>query len=225
MKGTNPKRAPLAGDGSVLEVKNIFKTIQGEGPFVGTASIFIRLGGCNLACSFCDTQFEDFSKMPLIDIIRVVNNLSYNEDKKKVIKLVVITGGEPFRQPIELLCEELIKRFYHVQIETNGTLYRNLHEKVDIICSPKFSGGNYVAIHPLLLERLSAIKFLISKNIKGYNEVHELGQTLYNIPVFVQPIDEEDSAINEENMKFATAVAIKYGYRLSLQIHKILQIE
>ncbi|CAN0594227.1 unnamed protein product, partial [Ectocarpus sp. 12 AP-2014] len=59
MFGDNPIRPPEKGDGLHLMVKQIFKTLQGEGPHVGTPSIFVRLGGCNLACDFCDTEFEN----------------------------------------------------------------------------------------------------------------------------------------------------------------------
>jgi organic radical activating enzyme len=58
MRGNNPIRPPEQGDGMILQVKSIFATIQGEGPNVGTPAVFIRLGGCNLACEFCDTSFE-----------------------------------------------------------------------------------------------------------------------------------------------------------------------
>lgn len=108
MLGDNPKRISTNGDGSVLFVKSIFKTLQGEGPNVGMPAIFVRLGGCNLACSFCDTEFEQYSEQELSSILQIIQRISKNEKGIKSVNLVVITGGEPFRQPINALCKELL---------------------------------------------------------------------------------------------------------------------
>ena len=220
MFGQNPKRAAIFGDGTELEVQSIFKTLQGEGLFVGVPSVFIRLGGCNLACKFCDTDFENFKLLNIDKILEEVTNLSNN-----VIKLVVITGGEPFRQPIELICTKLVSLGFTVQIETNGTLYRLLPKEVYIICSPKAGANGYSAIREDLLPNISAIKFLVSANIHKYSLIPELGQTEYKIPVFLQPIDQYDELLNKENTELAIKLVFETGYRLSLQTHKFIGIE
>ncbi|WP_341786899.1 7-carboxy-7-deazaguanine synthase QueE [Rickettsia endosymbiont of Cantharis rufa] len=225
MFGQNPKRSILNGDGTRLEVKSIFKTIQGEGIFVGSPAIFIRLGGCNLACNFCDTEFEDFE---LVDIDKILNkseSLALNSKNEKSINLVVITGGEPMRQPIELLCQKLLDRDFKVQIETNGTLYRSLPKGVSIICSPKAGKTGYSKIREDLLPQISAVKFIVAKNILEYDIIPEVGQTAYNIPVFVQPMDQNDQKLNDENNELTVKLALESGARLSLQTHKFLGIE
>jgi len=219
MFGQNPKRATLFNDGTSLEIKSIFKTLQGEGPFVGMPAIFIRLGGCNLACNFCDTDFENFSMYDINDIIKEVLKLATN------VNLIVITGGEPLRQNIELLCSQLIKLNFIIQVETNGTIYRPLADEVHIVCSPKVGNKGYFRLRDDLLSRINAIKFLIAKNLPHYSNVPELGQNKYNIPIFVQPMDQNDQYLNKENERLAVDLALQHGYRLSLQIHKILNIE
>ncbi len=219
MFGQNPKRPAIFNDGTSLEIKSIFKTIQGEGSFIGMPAVFIRLGGCNLACNFCDTDFEDFNMLTINNIIEEVEKLTIN------IKLVVITGGEPFRQPIELLCYKLVDLDYMVQIETNGTLYRNLPDKVHIVCSPKAGKNGYALLRDDLLSHINALKFLVAKNIPKYSNIPEVGQSKYNIPVFIQPMDQNNLLLNKENERLAIDLAIKYGHRLSLQTHKILGIE
>ncbi|WP_417904766.1 7-carboxy-7-deazaguanine synthase QueE [Candidatus Tisiphia endosymbiont of Micropterix aruncella] len=219
MFGQNPKRPAIFNDGTSLEIKSIFKTIQGEGPFVGMPAVFIRLGGCNLACNFCDTDFEDFNILTINNIIEEVEKLTIN------IKLVVITGGEPFRQPIELLCYKLVNLDYIVQIETNGTLYRDLPDKVHIVCSPKAGKNGYALLRDDLLSHINALKFLVANNIPIYSNIPEVGQSKYNIPVFIQPMDQNNPLLNKENERLAIDLAIKYGHRLSLQTHKILGIE
>lgn len=222
MLGDNPIRKPLKGDGTSLEVKSIFATIQGEGPTAGTPAIFLRLGGCNLACTFCDTDFENFQKIELGKIIKQVEFLA---KKDKNISYIVITGGEPMRQPISKLCEMLIDAKYQVQIETNGILYQDLPTKVQIVCSPKVTNGKYHNIHPKNLSNISAYKFLISKHIEGYDVIPMLKQDELNIPVYLQPMDEYDTKKNSDNHSYAIELAQKYGYKLSIQIHKILGIE
>jgi organic radical activating enzyme len=139
MHGKNPIRPPQSGDGRRIDVQHIFSTIQGEGPYAGVPAVFIRLGGCNLACEFCDTEFESFREMGMEDIVERVGELSSScvkaqdlrlstlaldpavkpQDDKN-IKLIVITGGEPLRQPIAPLCEALIAKGHKVQISRFG---------------------------------------------------------------------------------------------------------
>lgn len=221
MFGKNPKRTIEKHSGNFLHIKNIFRTIQAEGPYTGSPSIFIRLGGCNLTCEFCDTDFEDYYKMPIIEIISTVENLCLNYH----IKLIVITGGEPLRQPIAKLCELLISKNFTVQIETNGTLYRDLHKDVKIVCSPKNNNSGYKSIRPDLLSRVTAFKFLISKTNQNYNYIPNLGQEKYNIPVYLQPMDEYNKNKNKINTDYAIELAMKNNYILSLQIHKFIGIE
>lgn len=217
MFGKNQILKPEIHKGDFLDVVEIFPTIQGEGPFVGMPATFIRLGGCNLACDFCDTEFDEYQNLSLEEIVKEVQSNSAN--------LVVITGGEPFRQPIEKLCQELIDLGYKVQIETNGTIYRDLPKKVSIVCSPKISNGKYHKIRADLLPRISAFKFIISKDKTEYLDVAEVGQLEFNIPVYVQPMDEYDETKNQQNKELAIKLCQENNFILSLQIHKILGLQ
>lgn len=122
-----------------LNVSEIFYSIQGEGPLVGQPSVFLRLNGCNLRCSWCDskhTWIDVFDENQiLIDTFAVANNLSSFKSNH-----IVITGGEPLLQEDALY--ELIGRFkdYHFTIETNGTkgMHPDMFEMVDLwMVSPK----------------------------------------------------------------------------------------
>ena len=213
MKGKNPIRPPVVDDGAALAVVSIFATLQGEGPYAGWPAVFVRLGGCNLACDFCDTDFEDFAPMSVAEMVEQVAGLKF--------QLVVITGGEPLRQNITPLCEALLAKGFKIQIETNGTLYRPLPPSVDIICSPKNTSGSYAPIRPDLIPRITAFKFLISESNPHYRDVPDIAASA---PVYVQPMDEDDAEKNTRNMQRATALALAGGYRLSLQLHKIVGI-
>lgn len=224
MFGKNPKRGIVKSENGALDVQEIFATIQGEGPNVGRPSIFVRLGGCNLACDFCDTEFEDFSQMSLDEIISEIDKLSGEMTGRRTHRLVVITGGEPFRQPIEKFVGELIARNYLVQIETNGTIFRKIHDDAEIICSPKASSGKFFPLNEGVLGSVKALKFIISKNKKPYDEIPDVGQERYKIPIYLQPMDEYDEEINQENMQFCRELAEATGNFISLQIHKILGV-
>jgi 7-carboxy-7-deazaguanine synthase len=219
MFGNNPILPPKKTDGQNLDVQEIFATFQGEGIFTGFPSVFIRLGGCNLACAFCDTEFDSYKNLSLKKVLEKTKKLA-EKNGKRTHNLVVITGGEPLRQNIIPFCRELLKENFQVQIETNGTLFQNLPNQVNIICSPKNPTGKYYPIRPDLLPKISAFKFLISAHNKNYNFVPEVGQSQYQTPVYLQPIDEYDEKKNENNRQLTLKIAQKNGCRLSLQTHK-----
>jgi 7-carboxy-7-deazaguanine synthase len=212
--------------GDFLDVQEIFPTLQGEGPFVGQGAIFIRLGGCNLKCNFCDTEFDSFKNFSLIEILQKVVELAKNSQQKIVRKLVVITGGEPMRQPIEKLCKELISLNFLVQIETNGTIFRELPRQVKIICSPKISNHKYHFLRPDILPKIDALKFIISASNEDYFMVGEVGQSSrQDITIYVQPMDEYDEKKNKENLQKCLNLCEENGYFLSLQTHKIIGLK
>lgn len=220
MRGDNQKRPAEFGDGKNLKVFKIFRTIQGEGPNVGIPAVFVRLGGCNLACNFCDTDFDDFEEITINKILENVLELAADR-----IKLVVLTGGEPFRQNIYPLCELMIANGFKIQIETNGTIYRDVPNDVEIICSPKAINGKYSSIRADLLPKISAFKFLVSDSLPEYSLIPDIGQQMYNTPVLVQPMDQFNDELNQRNKRLAVEIVVNNGYRLSYQIHKELKIE
>ncbi|MBT4989075.1 MAG: 7-carboxy-7-deazaguanine synthase QueE [Rickettsiales bacterium] len=219
MFGRNKPLTILNSYNNHLDIVNIFSTIQGEGPYVGTPAIFIRLGGCNLKCNFCDTEFDNYTNTHIDDIIKEVKSLSNN-----ITKLIVITGGEPLRQDITELCELLLENKYTVQIETNGTIFRNLNKSVKIIVSPKnYNGNGYNHINPDIKKRANCFKFIISNNNKDYNFVPKEYDSYDNI--YVQPMDEYDQAKNLANHALCIQLAQKHNFKIGIQLHKILNIE
>lgn len=215
MFGKNKISNIVPKGGDYLDIVEIFPTIQGEGPLSGIPAIFIRLGGCNLKCKFCDTEFDNYRTLSLSQIIAQIS-----ETKVPKTKLIVITGGEPLRQPIKKLCNLLIENGYMVQVETNGTILRKLPEQVTIVCSPKIVNNSYNITNELM-EYADCFKFLVESKGK-YSIVPKRDFTK---PVFIQPIDSYNKKTNEENMAYATDLALRNNYRLSLQIHKILNIK
>ncbi len=223
MFGKNPQRKPEKSDGSSLFIQEIFHTLQGEAIFAGQSAIFIRLGGCNLACSFCDTEFENFKALLLSDVLAKVRQIKTNFPKTK---LIVITGGEPLRQNITPLCQELLNDNFTVQIETNGTLFLpDFPKEVIVICSPKYVNGKYLRVCDGLMDSINALKFVVSDSLSGYSNVPDwVSKFEDNIKIYVQPMDEYDENKNKKNLELATEIALNQGYTLSLQTHKIINL-
>lgn len=232
MFGKNPTRKRDHGDGKHLAVQGEpFSTIQGEGPFAGYPATFVRLWGCHLQCSFCDTDFESDQRMVSVESL-LESTLQHG--------LVVLTGGEPMRQNIEPLVRRLLLHGKTVQIETSGNLWvpgLEEHKMGDlhIVVSPKTH-----TVDEHILQYASAWKYIISAHhtISTYdglpltdtqNSKHERhlarpphGVAMHN--VYVQPMDEQNEEQNKWNMERCVYIAKRYGYRVSLQTHKILQV-
>lgn len=160
MHGKNEVRPVEIGDGTHLQIREVWYTIQGEGPFVGCPAIFIRLTGCNLRCHFCDTVWDD-DKDPYMhhkDIVQKVLNL---RELHAGCSLVVLTGGEPMRQNLSKLLSELDRSDFDVQIETAGTYWQPCVSEdryVTLVCSPKTAH-----VHPKIMEWCKNWKYVIRK--------------------------------------------------------------
>ena len=221
-------------DGSILKVHSIFRSIQGEGPLVGEPAIFIRMAGCNLQCKGCDTDYT--SEPTSWDPLDLAGHICLMATAAGFNPLVVITGGEPFRQNITRLVEGLLFAGLRVQIETNGTLALKKfpYGQVTIVCSPKTP-----KINPVLVPHISAYKYVIQANgvdpedglpSKILGKDQRVARPIYGGPmkitkrkVFVQPFDDQNNPENS-NQAAALAVALTYGYRFGLQIHKLVEL-
>lgn len=233
----------LSGD--MLDVHSIFYTLQGEGPFCGRAAVFVRLAGCNLQCPACDTEYTNGREMIAVgDILTKIYNLLWPHSARPI---VVITGGEPFRQNLYPLCYALVQEGFTVQIETNGTLpppnlaFAELCSTnpqdvncVFVVCSPK-TGKVNTYLEPLI----GTYKYVVDAD-----SVHEddglpilaLGHTAYphvarppigfKGPVYIQPCDRQDEALNRRNREAVVILAMNAPevFTVQLQTHKILNL-
>jgi 7-carboxy-7-deazaguanine synthase len=123
MKNAPAEQSAPPPKSSRLRVAEIFASIQGEGIWVGTPSVFIRVSGCNLRCVWCDTPYASWQpEGPIQAIDEIVA-----EATRHGIGHIVLTGGEPMLfDPIEELAARLKARGHTLTIETAGTFYRDL---------------------------------------------------------------------------------------------------
>lgn len=133
-----------------MRIAEVYSSIQGEGQFAGTPSVFVRTTGCNLRCWFCDTPFTSWS--PEGDHVRVSDLL--RQVQAFGVEHVVLTGGEPLLQPdCVSLCEKLLAAGHFVTIETAGTVYRPALASLMSI-SPKLANSS-----PLRIGSTDAIRW------------------------------------------------------------------
>lgn len=248
MFGKNKIMKQDLSGGLTLSVQAIFPTIQGECIFAGRPAVFIRLAGCNLRCFFCDTDFESQAK--IMDIAQITAEVEVMA--AGVHRLVVITGGEPFRQNISPLVKTLLHKGYIVQMETAGTLslvdFPFEDENLYIVTSPKTG-----KIHPDIARYSDAFKYIIKKGetdpvdglpimstqneglpVRIYRpvppeyigkETDFHGRLIGWPEIWVQACDEYDAEKNKANLQEAARIAQQYGYTLSVQTHKIVGVE
>lgn len=239
MKGYNPARP--AEESQFLQVHEIFRTIQGEGPFSGHRAVFVRFSGCNLKCWFCDTAWDDENDVyysPL-DIVAKVDEIAAGA------RLVVITGGEPARQNLKPFIEELRRRNYKVQVETSGSIWNEAFEDLNVVLvvSPKTPG-----LHPKFREHFVWWKYVIKAGMTDPEDGLPLAnyQRLANgnrddsrakplakpTPfaqgiesfVYITPMDEGDEALNAANRAAVAEISLRHGYIAQLQVHKELEL-
>lgn len=205
-------------------VNEIFYSIQGESTHVGRPCVFVRLTGCNLRCSYCDTQYayEDGRKMKIEQIIRVVD--VYGSP------LVEITGGEPLLQAeTPDLVSELLVRGYEVLVETNGSqdisTVDNRCMKIVDFKTP--SSGMSEKNDLKNLARLSSgdeVKFVIGSRL-DYEFARELiGETgiepSARYPIHFSPV------FGQQDPKTLAGWILddRLHVRLQVQLHKILDL-
>jgi len=219
------------------KINELFETIQGEGSFTGQPSIFIRLQGCPVECSWCDTKHtwpvnledkvstnimlaeaeesEKWAEMSVDQIIELVKKQSYRA------KHIVITGGEPCMVNLTPLCLAFESLNYSCQIETSGTFEVKTSEQCWVTVSPKINMRGGFKILNSAMRRANEIKHPVATEqhvdeLKSLLKEHNITQT----PIYLQPISQKTRAT-----ELAIETCIANNWRLSVQVHKYLGIE
>ena len=221
----------------IYKINELFETIQGEGSFTGQPSIFIRLQGCPVGCSWCDTKHtwdialddqvtaetmltktqetSTWASFTPAEIMTLVN------DKKFKAKHIVITGGEPCMVDLTPLCELFEQAGYSTQIETSGTFEIVTTEKCWVTVSPKVNMRGGYKILASAMARANEIKHPIATeqhvtDLKALLAEHQVDNTA----IYLQPISQKKRAT-----ELAITTCIENNWRLSVQVHKYIGIE
>lgn len=197
----------------LLPIVEIFYSLQGEGSRTGQATVFVRVAGCSLACSFCDTDFRPKREMSVAEIVDEVRGYGAS--------WVCLTGGEPtLYNEVGDLCHALKAASFCLQIETNGMFPRPDWGLDHITVSPKETEGGTLA--PWYHDNAAEFKYVI-------DDETDLARALAN-PVAGKPgrplLFLQPNALNPDAVSLCINAVQTHPdrLRLSLQTHKLLAI-
>jgi len=198
--------------GTMLPLMEAFYTIQGEGTFTGHPAYFIRLGGCDVGCVWCDVKDSwEAGKWPVLSIQEIVS-----EAEKFPGRLVVITGGEPLLYELGPLTSLLKGRGFTINIETSGA--HPFSGNFDWVC---FSPKKFKAPHPSIYEKADELKSIVFH--KSDFEFAEKHAAMVR-PDCVKLLQPEWSKAREMTNLIVEYVKIHPKWKISLQTHKFMDI-
>jgi 7-carboxy-7-deazaguanine synthase len=213
----------------------IYKSVQGESSWSGLPCIFVRLAGCNLRCSWCDSEytFSGGHKMTLEEVEAEVAALA-------PVKLVEITGGEPMLQERELLplMDKLLAGGYELMMETSGerplgNVPPAVHKIVDVKCPGSGEGGTFRMENLTALTKRDEVKFVIADRVdyefaREFMRDHELAEKVGGVllsPAWKKvsaPIRTADNCALDPRELVEWMLEDGLDARLSLQVHKFI---
>jgi 7-carboxy-7-deazaguanine synthase len=227
-----------------MQISEIFRSIQGESTRAGLPCIFVRLTGCNLRCTWCDTAyaFHGGEKMTVDEVLDRVADLSMAEvgkssgqiDALQKLSLVELTGGEPLLQPEVIpLAQKLLDRGYTVMIETSGErpvagLPREVVKIVDVKCPDSGEPDTFHLENLGALDTKDEIKFVISTRrdyefAREFTLQHDLARRVHQVvfsPVFADPEGTWPGMSAQDVAEWILADGLPV--RLGLQMHKFI---
>ena len=218
-----------------MYIIEIYKSVQGESSFAGLPCIFVRLAGCNLRCTWCDSEytFTGGRKVSVDELVGEVKKLA-------PVRLVEITGGEPMLQEREVvpLMERLLADGYEVLLETSGerplaSVPKSVHKIVDVKCPASGEGGCFRLQNLDALTANDEAKFVIADRLDyefARNFVREnglesrVGDVLFS-PAFRKDAGAQRDASNcllDPRELVEWILGDNLNVRLGLQIHKFI---
>ena len=207
-----------------MKVVEIFESIDGEGIYAGCPATFIRLFGCNLKCSYCDSRYacegDSYQEMSVEQIVDSAGQLNH--------KHITLTGGEPLiHKDVTSLIDELAKRDYIVNIETDGAVGLSPFLRDDVVftmdykCPSSDMEGRMIVSNLDLLKEKDVLKFVVGSQ-EDLNRAEQI-LSEYNLQgkcnIFFSPVF---GKIEPEDIVEFILLRHLEGVRVQLQLHKFI---
>lgn len=197
-------------------IVEIFETLQGEGYNTGMPSVFIRFGKCNLACHWCDTNYNQFLPMNLSEIMNKVHQFT--------AKNIIITGGEPTIQPqLEILLNQLKSEGYFIAIETNGL--KDVPAQIDYVAtSPKRLYAD--AYEKRCLKTADEVRIVVDDDVFDFCE--QIEQKIVAKRYYLSPCEQNGEMNILPTITLLGRLNARVGkphWQLSIQTHKLCGID
>ncbi|MCL6261136.1 7-carboxy-7-deazaguanine synthase QueE [Aquiflexum sp. TKW24L] len=199
-------------EGTMLPVMEAFYTIQGEGTFSGSPSYFIRLGGCDVGCVWCDVKESwEAEKWPILSVESIVNQAMTFPGRT-----VVITGGEPLMYKLGPLTATLKKNGFRIHIETSGA--HPFSGIFDWVC---FSPKKFKKPHPSIYDKADELKVIAYHNSDFLFAEEHAAKVKSTCQKLLQP---EWSKRETMTNRVIDYVKTNPNWKISLQTHKFMDI-
>ena len=220
------------------KVNELFQTIQGEGVYTGVPAIFVRLQGCDVGCAWCDTKHTwEIDPAKKSDLILLTNKSNESDrwadsSAKEIVdeikrlgysaNLIVITGGEPCMYDLRELTQVLHEFGFDIQLETSGTYPVLVDAQTWVTLSPKVNMRGKKEVLKEALERANEIKHPVGteKDIEQLDALLAQLKSVKDKTICLQPISQKAKAT-----ALCMQTCIERNWRLSVQMHKYLQID
>lgn len=211
ISGITNEQQQLANEGRLLPVMEHFYTLQGEGAYAGVAAYFIRLGGCDVGCHWCDVKESwDAAIHPLTDIATLA------KEAAAICKTIIITGGEPLMWDLSFLTSELHKYGTNIHIETSGA-YALTGEIDWVTLSPKKTKLPVESIY----QQANELKMIIYNQHDFTFAEEQAAKVNDNCLLYLQV---EWSKRDSMSPKLVEYVKEHPKWRITVQTHKYLDI-
>lgn len=205
-----------------MKVVEIFNSIEGEGKRVGLPCTFIRLFGCNLNCSYCDSRYacegDDYTVMSIDEILKQVKIIG--------CPYITLTGGEPLFHPgVHGLLEALVKEDFYVNVETNGSMSNlvdygpHVFYTVDYKTNSSNMSDMMNEITFTRLDETDVVKFVVGSKDDMDQALEFMEKTGCKAQVFLSPVFNKINVVELVNYVKEHNL---WNWRVQIQLHKII---